>query len=529
MAATMLSLPQSSQTRQVTLNKEKNKPNTKMYYQYKANQIPRICVEPGGQVSTEGPNAAAMCEHFWFKLDPWQEAILNCWLGRDADGNLLVISAGLSVPRQNGKNASIEAMELYLLVTRPGYKILHTAHSTKTAQKAFYRMEAVFTGKVAGKKRESRTLQKLVDPKNGGRVRYTNGEWAIYLSNGASIEYCTRTNSGGRGFDGINLLIYDESQELTDEHVEALGPVTDAAIGDSVIIYAGTPPNETAAGTVFRRHRTAALKDPGPHESWHEWSIETLPDEHSTFDELLVYVYETNPSMELDRPGHLTIDRTRRNFADMSFIGFCRERLGYWEENEVLDPAIDFKAWQKLENKHPTKSSKLKRTIGVKFSPDGDYVAVATAIKYGNGKPHVELMEYANISHAGVQPLINALYRLRNKVAYILIDGLSNADTLHDGLINKKYPKGGFGVAKPRDAIAAATNIRDGVRASTFTHYGQEALDESVRTSVKRKIGSYGGYGLGGVSPEPVEAAALALLALKRTRRNPNKKTTIYY
>lgn len=499
-----------------------------LYYQYHAQQTPRICVEPAGQVTTEGPNAAALCEHYWFKLDPWQENVLNCWLGRDADGNLLVISAGLSVPRQNGKNASIEAMELYLLVTRPGYKILHTAHSTKTAQKAFYRMEAVFTGKVPGKKRESRTLQKMVTT-GGGRIRYTNGEWAIYLSNGASIEYATRTNSGGRGFDGINLLIYDESQELTDEHVEALGPVTDAAVGDSVIIYAGTPPNETAAGTVFRRHRTAALRDPGAHEAWHEWSIESLPDEKATFEDVLPLVFETNPSMELDRPGHLTVDRTRRNFADLSFVGFCRERLGYWEESEVLDPALDFKLWAKLEEKHPTQAKRLKRTIGVKFSPDGDYVAVVNVAKYGRGKPHVELIEYANISHAGVQPLVNALYRLRNKVAYILIDGLSNADTLADGLKKKKYPKNGYGIAKPRDVVAAATNMKDGVRAASFTHYGQEALNESVRTSTRRKVGGYGGFGFGGTSPEPLEAASLGLLAMKRTRRNPNKKTVIYY
>ena len=499
-----------------------------LYLQYRTKQIPRICVEPKGQASTEGPNAAALCEHYWFKLDPWQERILNCWLGRDADGNLLVISAGLSVPRQNGKNASIEAMELYLLVTRPNYKILHTAHSTKTAMKAFYRMEAVFTGKVAGKKRESKTLQKLVN-QDGGRIRYTNGEWAIYLSNGASIEYATRTNSGGRGFDGINLLIYDESQELTDEHVEALGPVTDAAVGDSIIIYAGTPPNETASGTVFRRHRKAAMRDPGEHEAWHEWSIESLPDENSTFEDVLPLVFETNPSMELDRPGHLTVDRTRRNFADLSFIGFCRERLGYWEESEVLDPALDYKLWKKLENKHPTKAENVKRTIGVKFSVDGDYVAIANVSKYGRGKPHVEIIEYANISHAGVAPLIDALYKLRSKVAYILIDGLSNADTLSDGLKKKKYPKNGYGIAKPRDVVAAASNMTDSVRTGAFTHYGQEQLDESVRTSTRRKIGSYGGYGFGGVSPEPLEAASLGLLAMKRTKRNPKRKTVIYY
>jgi hypothetical protein len=213
----------------------------------------------------------------------------------------------------------------------------------------------------------------------------------------------------------------------------------------------------------------------------------------------------------------------------MSFVGFCRERLGYWEESEVLDPAIDFKLWEKLENKHPTTSKNLKRTIGVKFSHDGDYVAVVNVSKHGREKPHVELIEYANISHAGVKPLVNALYKLRGKVSYILIDGLSNADTLVDGLKKKKYPSSGYGLAKTRDVIAAATNLKDGVRSGAFTHYGQGSLDESVRTSTRRKVGNYGGFGFGGVSPEPLEAASLGLLAMKRTRRNPRKKAIFYY
>lgn len=489
---------------------------------------PRIRVEPQGAYQTDGDKACELCAHYWFTPDEWQRQLLRCWLSRDENGNLLVISAGLSCPRQNGKNGAVECLEFYLLITQPGIKILHTAHSTKTAQKAWDRMCRVFgeKGGIPGKKREGRTIRKLVDPKQGGAIRKTNGEWAIFLSNGSSIEYSTRTNAGGRGFDGINYLIYDEAQELTDEHVEALGPVTDAAVGDSVIFYLGTPPNETAAGEVFFRHRKAALTNPGPRECWHEWSIETLPDEHSTFEDLIPLIEATNPSYELDRPGHLTEDRTRRNFADLSFEGFCRERLGYWSEAEVIDPALDFKAWQKLENKHPRSVKGCKRTIGIKFSPDGSHVAVVNAWKYGCGKPHVELSEYANIEGKGLAPLADALYRLRNKVALILIDG-ANAQALADLLGEKKYPKGGYAVATTRDAIAAASGLKSAISGAEFTHYGQEALDESAKTSTKRKIGN--AWGFGGACPEPIDATGLALRAMRTTKRNPAKKTVVYY
>lgn len=482
---------------------------------------PRIAVEPIDYYQTDGDACADFCAHYWFEPDEWQRRLLRVWLARDENGHLLVISAGLSVPRQNGKNGAVECLELYLLVTQPGIKILHTAHSTKTAQKAFKRLETLFTGKVAGKKREAKTLMKLVDKANGGSIRYTNGEWAIYLSNGSSIEYCTRTNAGGRGFDGINLLIYDEAQELTDSHVEALGPVTDAAVGDSVIMYLGTPPNETASGEVFTRHRKAALNDPGPHESWHEWSIEKLPDPNSTFEDLIPLIQATNPSYELPRPGHLTEDRTRRNFADMSFEGFCRERLGYWSEQVITNPALDKSSWDDLANLEPTTTGKLKRTVGIKFSPDGEHVAVVNASKAIGEKPHVELIEYTNFSHAGTKPLAQALYKIRNEVSYVLIDGVGAASTLMDDLKALHYPDAGYGRANTADVVAAAESMVKWVRSGAFTHYDQEALNDSAYTSVKRNIGK--GYGFGGAECEPIEAASLALLAMKRTKRTPHK------
>lgn len=482
---------------------------------------PRIAIEPKGPYQTDGDKCADFCAHYWFNPDEWQRMLLRVWLGRDENGHLLVISAGLSVPRQNGKNGAIECLEFYLLVTQPGIKILHTAHATKTAQKAFKRMDDLFTGKIAGKKREAKTLMKLVDKANGGHIRYTNGEWGIYLSNGSSIEYCTRTNAGGRGFDGINLLIYDEAQQLTDEHVEALGPVTDAAVGDSVIMYLGTPPNETAPGTVFFRHRKAALENPGPRESWHEWSIETLPPSNSTFEDLIPLIQATNPSYELPRPGHLTEDRTRRNFADMSLEGFCRERLGYWADHITNGPAIDKADWDDLANLQPSEGA-VKQTIGIKFSPDGEVCAVVNASKAKGAKPHIELIEYSpKFRQAGTKPLAQALYKIKSQVSYVLIDGVGAASTLMDDLKALNYPVKGYGQANTRDVMAAAESMMKWIRAKSFTHYDQEALNDSAYTSIKRPIGK--GYGFGGIEPEPLEAASLALLAMKRTKRVPRE------
>ena len=483
---------------------------------------PRIAVEPKDIYQTDGDAAADMCAHYWFTPDEWQRRLLRVWLSRDENGHLLVISAGLSVPRQNGKNGAVECLELYLLITQPGIKILHTAHEANTAKAAFMRMEALFTGKIAGKKREAKTLMKLVDKSQGGSIRYANGELSIRLTNGASITYCTRTSSGNRGINGVNLLIYDEAQRLTDEQVAALGPTTDAAVGDSVIIYLGTPPNETDNGTVFKRHREAALKDPSPNESWHEWSIEKLPPSDVTFEDLIPQIKATNPSYELPRPGHLTEVRTRRNFADMSLITFCRERLGYWSEDVVTNPVLDKNSWDALKNLDPKIDGQLKRTIGIKFSPDGESVAVVNASKHAKEKPHVELIEYTKYAHAGTKPLAQALYNIRNKISYILIDGVGSAQSLMDDLKALHYPSMGYGQATTNDVVTAAQSMKNWVQNGAFTHYDQEALNDSAYTSVQRNIGK--GWGFGGSEPEPIEAASLALLAMKRTNRNPAPK-----
>lgn len=513
MATTTRSLPPSSQERQDQSN------------QLVANQEPRFRIEPQNVFQTDGPAAASMCEHYWFTLDPWQRILLNCWLGRDENGRLTCSQAGVSGPRQNGKNGAIEAFELYLLVTQPGIEILHTAHRNETAYGAFERMRTLFEGNVPGKGREARTLMKLVDKANGGGIRLANGEWSIRLSNGSRIRYRTRSNGTGRGITGINVLILDEAQELTDTIAAALVSTTSAAIGDSIIISLGTPPDETAPGEVFTRDRNAALHEPGPQDAWHEWSIETLPPEDATFEDVIPLIYETNPAYMLDRPASLEENRTRREWVKLGFEKFCRERLGYWQSSEVSNPAFEMAAWEKLIEEHPATAQGMRQTVGIKFSPDNEFVAVVQARKVGKDKPHIELVECTNIGHMSTKPLAESLYKLRNKLNYILIDGTGRADSLMDDLKTLKYPAARYGRATTRDVVNASSSMIGWVRSGAFTHYGQEALDDSVKKATKRKIGSSGGFGFGGVSPEPIEAASLALLAMKRAPRTKPTKT----
>ena len=227
----------------------------------RGSQEPRIRIEPR-RVSSDGEDAAFLMSEYGNSLDEWQQLIVDCWLGKDESGKYNITSAGLSVPRQNGKNVCLEAREFYGLVVN-GEKILHTAHQVRTSKKSFRRLAAMFTDK---KHPEVTDIVKT--------IRYTNGEECIELDNGGVIEFSARSRQAARGFDGISLVVFDEAQELTDDQVEAIMATLSASqTGTRQLIYTGTPPYPGCPGEVFRRRRNVCITDPGKHDCWHEWSV----------------------------------------------------------------------------------------------------------------------------------------------------------------------------------------------------------------------------------------------------------------
>src|SRR5690625_7789130 len=110
-------------------------------------------------------------------------------MGRKANGKWAAGRWGLAVPRQNGKNAVLEMVELFFMAVL-GLKILHTAHEVKTARKAFLRIASFFEDE-----RKYPELAEIVE-----YIRRTNGQEAIQLTNGGSIEVkIGRASCRGRG------------------------------------------------------------------------------------------------------------------------------------------------------------------------------------------------------------------------------------------------------------------------------------------------------------------------------------------
>lgn len=474
----------------------------------KGSQEPRIQIEPDRVVS-DGADAALLMSEYGYQLDKWQKIVIDCWLGKDDNGKYNVTNAGLSLPRQNGKNVCLEAREFYGLVIN-GERILHTAHQVRTSKKSFRRLAAMFTDK------RHPEITDIV--KN---IRYTNGEEAIELTSGGSIEYSARSRQAARGFDGISVVVYDEAQELTDDQVEAImATLSASATGTRQIIYTGTPPYPNCPGEVFKRRRNVCISDPGKHDAWHEWSVAADKiEEINTADTSLWYM--TNPALGIRLDEEFTSEEQRT----MSPDGFARERLGWWAptlENQV-DYAIPSVTWDACKSSDPKPEGKT--AYGVKFSPDGSAVCLCGAVIPDHGLSRISMIEYKSTAN-GTQWLADWLCERYAKASCVVVDGRNGVDVLIDKISDTWRMKGSIVRPSVKDVITSVGMLTDALNEKSVTWYDkQEALRESAVTAVKRPIS--GGWGFGGDNSLPIEACALALFGAKTSRRNPNAKMRI--
>lgn len=479
----------------------------------KGSQTPRIQIEPP-YTETDGTGASLLMQAYGVQLYDWQQTVVNAWLAKNAAGEYLVTSAGLSVGRQNGKNVCLEAVCLYGLLIN-GERILWTSHQARTSRKAFRRLASIFTDK-----RHPEVVKSVKQIRNGF------GEESIELSTGGMIEFASRSRQGGRGFDALSRVVFDEAQELQPEQQEALMAVLSAsATGTRQLIYVGTAPYPGCKCEVFRRLRQTAITTKEPeHITWHEWSVKADSLEDIDLSDRRLW-YSCNPSLGY----RLTEEFTEEEYKTLNPDGFARERLNWWSKplSEVVDYAIDPKIWDACKSEEAKPEGKT--AYGVKFSIDGSAVALAGCVIPENGKARISLINMKSTGQ-GLSWLANWLNERYKTASCVVIDGKNGADVL----IDKIRPGSGGAwafkdaVLKPRaaDVIAAVGMLINDLNEQNITWYaGQEVLRESAISSTKRPIS--GGWGFGGPNSAPIEAASLALWGCRTSKRNPQRKMLI--
>lgn len=461
----------------------------------KGDQRPRVELVPPS-VDSQADDAAFFASSYNLTPDAWQLRVLEGWLAERQDGKWAAARAGLAVPRQNGKNAVLEIRELYGIVAL-GERFLHTAHEVKTARKAFQRLSGFFDNE-----RQWPELAALVK-----EIRRTNGQEAIVLQNGGSVEFVARSRGSGRGYT-VDVLVCDEAQELTDEHLEALLPtISSAPTGNPQTILTGTPPPPGSTAEVFARMRSDAHSEASDRLVWHEWSA----SEDYDADDPAEWA-RTNPS--LGTRLHEEVVQTERE--QMSDDGFARERLGVWDTNRrhaVIDPDL----WASLADGQSEPGKDV--SFAVDIPPERKSAAIAVASLRADGIMHVELTEKEK--HPGTAWVPDRLVELVARWGgSVVLDPASPAGSLIPALTRAGIEPVLIGT---RELTQGCGAFYDLVAQKQLRHLNQAPLNIAVDAGRKRSVGDAWAWHRRDTSAD-ISPLVAATLSAHQASKTPTKQ-----
>jgi len=396
-----------------------------------------------------------------------QKITLSGALGERVDGSWAATRVADFGPRQGtGKNDKIAARELAGLILFGERLIIHTAHEFPTANESFLRLVSVFENYDDLRKRVA-------------RIRYANGEQGIELLSGQRLKYRARTGGSGRGFAKADLVVYDEAQHLSREHVAASGPAK-LANPNSQTWYAGSGGLSTSA--VAWALRRAALTGQGGRLAYTEATGETV----SIVDGRVVSVRPEPSDLEAwyrAMPGlgrWVTEESMQALYDELGPDLFARECLCVWDPELGVDVGlIPADVWAACLAPQHKPSGLVSYALDV--SPEGRTFAVAAS-----DGDHVEIVKYGE----GTDGLV-ALCESKKDV---LGDGIVLDASGPAGALISPLEAAGVKVRKvtTEEHKAACGAFLTATTEGTVHHLGQAELDKAVGNADRRPVGDGG-------------------------------------
>lgn len=379
-------------------------------------QRPRIesCPLYSSTAADDAIDLAALAGLF---LDPWQEHVLRGALGEKRNGKWSAFRVGLVVPRQNGKNALLEARELAGLFLFGEKRIIHTAHEVKTARESMLslmnRMKAV------------PDLMEQVLGFEGDLDRDFSGmkvgnDPSITLKNGNKISYAARSKGSGRGFTG-DLIVLDEAYALKLDELAAMLPTMAAKSieGNPQVWFtssAGMPESD-----LLDSMRQDGIRKRSDRLAYFEWSAE----DDAAVDDVDAW-YQANPGLGIRISEQYVRDELETLVSESgSDEQFKRERLGIWAK---LGGESVFTAgrWDALREEGSRPGDRLVFSVDV--SPNRDSASIGLLSFRDDGLVHAELIENM-VGTSWVSPKLTQLRDKWDPAAIVAIAG-SQAESL---------------------------------------------------------------------------------------------------
>jgi hypothetical protein len=453
---------------------------------------------------TLGPEAVELSAVAGLHLDPWQADAVDDILGEESPGKWAAFESATLIPRQNGKGAILECVELADLFLFGAKLILHTAHEFKTAQEAFRRILFLVDN--------TDMLRKKV-----ARVRTSHGEEGIELTSGQRLRFLARSGGSGRGFSA-DRVIYDESYELPEETVAASLPTMSARPNPGVIYTSSAALDKSVVlRRVMARGRREDDRPADPGLCYIEYSADPKAD----LDDREQWA-SANPAMQVGRIREEFVAKER---AAMSDVTFARERLGIVDESKSAT-VIDMAAWDDAVQLDSMPQRPV--AFALDTSPDGAFTSIAVAGLNAEGRVHVEVVE----RRRGTGWVVDRVEELRDawSPTSIVCDpigpvgsllpafGVAGVEITELGMREHAQACGLFKqlVEAPLDRYAGTPGQ---VGQQKLAHHGQIGLRAALEAARKRNVGEAGAWlwnRRDDTDISPLVAASLAVYAHSR-------------
>lgn len=433
------------------------KPGTK-----KLSEVAKHLARPAGITATEWPAVEKTCRtKLGVEFDEWQKGCGRLILSKREDGKLAAMVGGacMSFPRQVGKTYLLAGLIFALCINRPGLLVIWTAQHLKTSGETFLAMQAF-----AGRQRVSPYIEQV----------YTgSGDEEVRFHNGSRILFGARERGFGRGIPGVDVLVMDEAQILSDKALEnMLATLNTSQFG--LQLYIGTPPKPDDNSEAFNRMRTEALeaiKASGGVTEDLVW-IECGADEKADPSDEKQYA-KANPSF----PHRTPIESIQRLRKKLTNDGFMREGLGVWDPGALA--VFSAERWSTLCDTEVSQPARVVLTIAV--AQDRSWACIAVAGDVG-GKTLV--MCHSMKGLGGVVDKVVELRGARN-VAEVALVG-AQAKALQPDMVQAGVE---FEVLSGADEGAACAAFQEAVKHGDVVHLGQAELDLAVKNARTRMSG----------------------------------------
>lgn len=470
--------------------------------------VARHVVVPTGIVDTLWFEVEQQCAEWGDEFDAWQDGLGQLALGLREDGYYAATIGGitLSIPRQVAKTFLVSRIIFAICILYPNTTVLWTAHRTRTSTQTFEKLKGLTRNPVV--------KSHLARNRSDG-IRSANGEQEIRFKNGSVIMFGAREQGFGRGFDEVDIEVFDEAQILTEKALDDMIAATNQSRfpHGALLFYMGTPPTPTDPGEVFtnRRRKALAAKDPGTVYAEHGDAlyVECSADPNvgrnggPALDDL-EQVAIANPSYPHRTPP-VSIARLRENLG--SDESWRREGLGVWDDFEATKQVIASGDWARcgievgaVPTGHPDYYS-----LSISAERVG-YIGVAFQ---GEEKQFVDLAEAGRVDDS--RKLVDwfAERRKTQPKLTVAIDTRDPAAALVNDLRAARIK---VNVTTRTDSARASVGLAEAVIDGHLEHVDQPAVREALLVARKKPVDK---AGLWEFDPDD-DIAALRAITLAR-------------